>query len=861
MSDRVRSHKFDPLLLAALLTAAPVQAQIVTDGSVGPKVSLRGGEIEIGANLGTRRGDNLFHSFEKFGIAPGQTAIFTGPGTIRNVISRVTGGEVSNIDGTLRSTVGQADLYFVNPAGVMFGPNARLDVPEAFHVSTAHELRLSDGTRFSAMDKTGSGLTVASPEAFGFLDKAPGRIVVNASNLIASKLSLIGGDIDVNGSDPDNGNVTLNGSPLSLSSAEAGTQVKVVNGNIEPERMGTIRITNSANIGGPIRIRAGTLVLENSTIYISDSEYPDTAVDLQAKSIDIGSSNIIVNTVFPTRSETITITADNLKLRDFASINSGTYSDADGGNVIVRAGNLSIIDSGIYSDAASNSTGHGGRVDIVSDTMELRDGGVISSGTAGPGNAGAINVQVGHLLISDGAITANSTGSLFSFPAGSTNPAERHDLIAIVPFSELDSTLTSIEEDFHRPTGTAGQVTIKANTIELRSGGLISSSTSTNGNAGIVDVQANRLLISGDGAQAFTGIISSAEPTYSIGSITKPGEPVNFPDESLLFPLSPDDAVITLTPTGHGPTGAAGRVTVKAEDAVELRSGGMISSSTATKGNAGTIDVQTGHLLISGDSTQRFTGITSATEVHSTGAGGAATIHAQNILLERSGSVTVASEGSGSGGSLNITAADTLQLNNATLAGRTTADVDVGDAKLEVGRLLHLRDSTISTEGARGGNILMQAPLLLLEKSKILSKAQPSEGGNLRIEAGQIIRTPDSRIEASGNLTITAPNTDVSGSLTVLPETLVDASSQLRVACAARGGRPASSFTAGGRGSLPPDPDTPLAASAFEQPLGQQTATGSPTTLTARPSQAAKLITVSGIPQPVLGSPRLTCRG
>ena len=80
MSDGVRSHRLGPPLLAALLAAGPVQAQIVTDGSVGPKVSLSGGEIKIGADLGTRRGDNLFHSFEKFGIATGQTATFTGPG-------------------------------------------------------------------------------------------------------------------------------------------------------------------------------------------------------------------------------------------------------------------------------------------------------------------------------------------------------------------------------------------------------------------------------------------------------------------------------------------------------------------------------------------------------------------------------------------------------------------------------------------------------------------------------------------------------------------------------------------------------------------------------------------------------------
>src|SRR5687768_11874824 len=135
MSDRPFSHRLGPPLLAALLSAGPVQAQIVTDGSVGPKVSLQSGQIEIGADLGTRRGDNLFHSFETFGIIAGQTATFTGPGAIRNVISRVTGGDVSNIDGTLASRVGQANLYFLNPAGVIFGPNAKLDVPGSFHVS------------------------------------------------------------------------------------------------------------------------------------------------------------------------------------------------------------------------------------------------------------------------------------------------------------------------------------------------------------------------------------------------------------------------------------------------------------------------------------------------------------------------------------------------------------------------------------------------------------------------------------------------------------------------------------------------------------------------------------------------------
>jgi len=173
VADGIRSYRLGPPLLLALLAAGPVQAQIVTDGTVGYQVSLSGPQMNISADLGVRVGDNLFHSFEKFSIATGQTATFTGPQSIKNVISRVTGGEVSLINGTLRSTVGQADFYFLNPAGVVFGPNARLDVPGSFYVSTEHELRLADGTLFSAVDTAGSGLSVAPPEAFGFLDRSP----------------------------------------------------------------------------------------------------------------------------------------------------------------------------------------------------------------------------------------------------------------------------------------------------------------------------------------------------------------------------------------------------------------------------------------------------------------------------------------------------------------------------------------------------------------------------------------------------------------------------------------------------------------------------------------------------------------
>jgi hypothetical protein len=195
----------------------------------------------------------------------------------------------------------------------------------------------------------------------------------------------------------------------------------------------------------------------------------------------------------------------------------------------------------------------------------------------------------------------------------------------------------------------------------------------------------------------------------------------------------------------------------------------------------------------------------------------------------------------------------------AGLSARTVV-ADAENVILAAGHLIYLRDSTVTTSVAlgigRGGDVLINSPLLVLDKSSII---QQSNRGNIRIEAGQIIRTPDSVVRASGNIAITAPNTDVSTSLVILPGTFLEASSELREACAARSGRPASSFSAGGRGGLPPDPGAPLAASSFGQPLEQQTATRSPTP-SSRPLRAAEPVLVSGIPQPVLGSPRFTCR-
>ncbi len=156
------------IIFAALLVwgggaaFSQARAQVSLDGTVGPSGPLSGPDYVIGSELGRQLGPNLFHSFGDFNVNTGESATFTGPGSVSNVISRVTGGATSNINGLLRSTIPSADLYLINPSGLVFGPNASLDVQGSFHSGTADFLRLDAGapsgsSTASALGRVASG--------------------------------------------------------------------------------------------------------------------------------------------------------------------------------------------------------------------------------------------------------------------------------------------------------------------------------------------------------------------------------------------------------------------------------------------------------------------------------------------------------------------------------------------------------------------------------------------------------------------------------------------------------------------------------------------------------------------------------
>jgi filamentous hemagglutinin family protein len=253
---------FSCLLL--ILLSPLTHAQITLDGSLGPKGALAGPDDTIRADMGKQVGGNLFHSFGKFNVNTKESATFTGPNNVDNIIGRVTGGSRSFIDGTLRSAIPDANLYLVNPSGVMFGPHASLDIDGSFHVSTADYLKLGDNGRFNATTPSDSLLTSAPPEAFGFLNSNPAPISIQDSKLAVPEgeiLSVIGGNLQITGNKEAKGN-QLAAPSGQINLASVGSSGEVVHNPIG----------ESANLNVDSFSRLGRIELSNGTTIQSSGQ-------------------------------------------------------------------------------------------------------------------------------------------------------------------------------------------------------------------------------------------------------------------------------------------------------------------------------------------------------------------------------------------------------------------------------------------------------------------------------------------------------------------------------------------------------------------------------------------------------------
>lgn len=191
------------LLLVTDLAIAPSRTKAQSTQSIVPandgtrtQVTQDGNTLNINGGQLSVDGANLFHSFERFGLSQDQIANFLSNPEIRNILGRVVGGNPSLINGLIQVTGGNSNLFLMNPTGIIFGPNASLNVPAAFTATTATSIGFDNGW-FKASGWNNHAMLVGTPSAFAFRSYQPG-VIINAGQLVVGQgqnLTLLGGTV------------------------------------------------------------------------------------------------------------------------------------------------------------------------------------------------------------------------------------------------------------------------------------------------------------------------------------------------------------------------------------------------------------------------------------------------------------------------------------------------------------------------------------------------------------------------------------------------------------------------------------------------------------------------------------------
>ncbi len=369
-----------------------VYAEIILDSSLGTgEAILSGPDYNIGAELGRQSGSNLFHSFDTFSINSNESANFSSPNNINNIISRITGGNPSNIDGLIRS---DANMYLLNPYGIVFGENAQLDIQGSFHASTADYLKFQDGQIFDVHNLTNPILSIAPVESFGFLSNS--ALTVNGSKLsvpFGEDLSLIGGNLQVDNAFLEAASGHLNligvGSVQEINLNESLT----TNGNII---LAKSMVRTSGDKSGKVIIRGGKFEMYGGGIEANTETIDGEGIDIQVDELLVAdSSEITAHTSNIGKSGGIKIKVKGIANFDgeetlvFAlSETSGEISDID-----LEAGKLSL--NGIFFGMQTYGSGNSGNINIrVKDgSLQLLNGAGITTITFGTGNSGNIDIE------------------------------------------------------------------------------------------------------------------------------------------------------------------------------------------------------------------------------------------------------------------------------------------------------------------------------------------------------------------------------------------------------------------------------------------------------------------------------------
>lgn len=467
-----------------------VLAQPIPDETLGTESSTVNNVDGINStqiNGGASRGSNLFHSFKQFNVGEEQKVFFNSPPGISNILTRVTGGSPSEILGSL-GVIGDANLFLMNPNGIIFGANARLDLKGSFIASTANSAIFADGIQYSATNPQASSLlTVSIPQGLQYGGTASTIQIQEATLEVqdGQTLGLIGGAVSVEG-----GNLIAPAGRIELGSVASNSLVRL-NAIAKGWSLGYENVSNFQNI----RITKG-IFNNRSSSFLDTSGDSGGDISLQGKQILLADTSQISSTTggAGTGGNLLVNASELFLIKGFDSLlSTATTATGSGGNITVNTSKLILEDrAGILTDSSGLvetsgnirlATGKAGNLILnASTSVELRSGSSLSSITLGLGDAGKININTASLIVQDESEVAVSSSKIGD--AGNIQVQAR--TISL----DNGGRLTATSE---LGTGGGNIFLQDLNSLTLRRNSEISTSAQGEGNGGNIEISTKLL--------------------------------------------------------------------------------------------------------------------------------------------------------------------------------------------------------------------------------------------------------------------------------------------------------------------------------------------------------------------------------
>ncbi|MBE9032128.1 filamentous hemagglutinin N-terminal domain-containing protein [filamentous cyanobacterium LEGE 11480] len=748
-----------PFLLIALATPCPSVAQVIPDSSLGAERSIvtpqAAQDLITG---GAIRGNSLFHSFQAFNVNPGETARFSPPSTTTNIFSRVTGNNISNIQGTL-GVIGNANLFLLNPNGISFGPNAQLDLSGSFTATTASSFQFGPETFSTITPQSAPLLTISAPVRFNFGNN-PGTII-NRSTADGTGLTVkpfrsiafLGGDIHL-----------------------AGGQIIVSDAQIRLSSLGNIVLTDQS-------IVATNTVLGN----------PNSEIRLVGQAITLdGQSSLRSNNSSTNLGANITIEGQTLKLMDGSNIASATNSLGQGGNVTTTlSGNLTItslaqnsqVSSSSFILAETSGPGIAGNVDLSARQLWLEYDSYISnkSRAFSTGNVGDITINASESIIGQFVSPRTRLGGFIGVET--LGSGDSGTIKLTVPSIALKNHHVIFDNTWF--TGNGGNIIIEANSILLDGvnpfipdfSSSILSVAYGSGQGANIQVNAQNITVQ-NGASIITAVLANRDEIISRVSDVNSGllPLFDLPESGFGNAGNVNIMADTILVDGFDPTAAsrpsqissislgtgdAGNVGVRARELTLLQGGAVGSSSlfsfsafglpvaTSGLGNGGSLTVNADTITVTGVNALTELPSFLGTQAGSLGNAGDTQINTRRLNIRDGGTVLSGTFTSGNGGTLTIDAQESVIVDGINANGQPSTIAAFASAPSE---LLQLAFFLPEAPKGNTGQLIINSDRLTLSNGGTLSAAHQGTGnaGALQVNVNQL------RLSQGGQLSATS---------------------------------------------------------------------------------------------------------